>query len=919
MSYQANYQKAKQAGYSDQEIMEYLGTKDPAFEDKMMKAQEAGYSPQEVLGYFNSSSKQEEPEGALKSTFRTAAQVPLGVAEGTPYGIGASLFQLGALGESDLSVEEWHNLRKEYEKSGKTFDEEAYERGRQEMLGMIPTVSNIASKVEKETGIPLDAKTHLQKGIRFASAAGKISPKGYTIRGMNTALPRPVLGAAVEGVREVLLKMGVPEQVADIASFAILKKPTEGAGKIDVGVKEKPSGMPERGFESLKEKREVPAAKLNTINEKLSNDFQKVSDKIIQESPIGETANNIKNDPTFKQASRELLDQAQVIANETSGTLPTMHYKQALLKQAQTQIKGFALNEYKKNYMKYIKEAIDDVLPENMTYGELVEQYRENNRALGEYFEPGSSKAVNRAKKDALLDQNRAIASVIEKSHPELSQIFKEGNSRWTKIMDAEAVDSFVKEMFSEGKPNYKKMHDFFDKNGYDRLFKKALGEDGYKAFEQAMKDMLETEVPYNMMKATKERGIQDFLSKLIGFKISPKVGLAQVGWDVAQTAYRGLINSLLDKPKLAFVFEKAVKQAKNGNFKAAEEGFKTVQAEVMDNAKPNTPSNQKTPRSETVDITPKIKQIESSSKQPQQIDFAGPSAPLGLPEGKQPKLIEYKPKPLSEQTPKERAEGLARQNFKDVVEGKPISAPAKQELKKVRASLLTTRGQGQQFHGTKSPIKELSEDIYSSSSPNNIYGPGFYTTDALDIADGYANSFAGTPAWMRKMFSDKEHKPIVYQIKEKTPQKIYDAEQSIKEFQEWWLERMMSQYQFAKKKTPNGKNLENFEIYKEEMLDYLPNEILFTSEPRSVREFYDEIRDWGYSEEITVHDMNEYFDEIQSLLERKGFQGISHKGGLLTDNHEHVVKIYWEPQNLEIQEFSYPKFKKVPNPNKLK
>jgi hypothetical protein len=60
MNYQDKYQKAKQSGYSDEEIMEYLGTKDPAFEGKMKKAQDAGYNPEEVLNYFNTSSKEKE-------------------------------------------------------------------------------------------------------------------------------------------------------------------------------------------------------------------------------------------------------------------------------------------------------------------------------------------------------------------------------------------------------------------------------------------------------------------------------------------------------------------------------------------------------------------------------------------------------------------------------------------------------------------------------------------------------------------------------------------------------------------------------------------------------------------------------------------------------------------------------------------
>lgn len=60
MIYQEKYQKAKEAGYTDQEIMEYLGTQDPSFEQKMIKAQEAGYTPEEVVGYFNAPPPKQE-------------------------------------------------------------------------------------------------------------------------------------------------------------------------------------------------------------------------------------------------------------------------------------------------------------------------------------------------------------------------------------------------------------------------------------------------------------------------------------------------------------------------------------------------------------------------------------------------------------------------------------------------------------------------------------------------------------------------------------------------------------------------------------------------------------------------------------------------------------------------------------------
>ena len=60
MNYQEKYQKAKQSGYSDEEIMEYLSQKDPSFTEKIQQAQNVGYTPEEVLNYFNSAPKEKE-------------------------------------------------------------------------------------------------------------------------------------------------------------------------------------------------------------------------------------------------------------------------------------------------------------------------------------------------------------------------------------------------------------------------------------------------------------------------------------------------------------------------------------------------------------------------------------------------------------------------------------------------------------------------------------------------------------------------------------------------------------------------------------------------------------------------------------------------------------------------------------------
>jgi len=71
------------------------------------------------------------------------------------------------------------------------------------------------------------------------------------------------------------------------------------------------------------------------------------------------------------------------------------------------------------------------------------------------------------------------------------------------------------------------------------------------------------------------------------------------------------------------------------------------------------------------------------------------------------------------------------------------------------------TRGQGFQFHGTSKPINEFGQ-YYDNYSSNNIYGQGFYTTDAMDIARGYTKKGLGQDA-------------VIYKIEETEPVNFLD------------------------------------------------------------------------------------------------------------------------------------------------
>ena len=526
----------------------------------------------------------ENQEPWWKDLSRTALQIPQALADTTTPGIIANMWQMLAVGEV-MDPEEIEHIEMIAKREGVPFDKEAYIEAAENALNSVPTVSNIAREVEEKTGIPLEPKTRIQKGLRFLTTASRLSPKGYTIRGMNTSLPKPVLGAAVEGTKEVLTELGLPEQVSELASFGILKQPTKGSGSISIGSKQKPSGLTERNFEKTQKPKEISETAYKNINEKVGSDFKNISDQIIKESPVGETFDNLRQNPAFKQESRELIKQAQEIADEIPGNFDVKSLKKEYADISAKKTKGFAESEYDIKYKKFMKEASNSIDAKKNSPGKLVEQYRKNNDDLTKYFEPGSSKALNNAKRDSLLDQNRAIANFMEKNFPEseLSSVFKEGNERWTKIMDAEAVDSFVDELFKD-KINYKKMNEFFDQQGYEFKFKRALGEKGYKDFQQLLKDTLSSESAYKMLNVAKDKGYNELFTTGLAYILHPELGTAKFGFDASKKTYKGIINTLIDKPQIGITWKEGIKDLKKGDFKSAEKKFNILNNEIITN-----------------------------------------------------------------------------------------------------------------------------------------------------------------------------------------------------------------------------------------------------------------------------------------------------------------------------------------------
>lgn len=203
--------------------------------------------------------------------------------------------------------------------------------------------------------------------------------------------------------------------------------------------------------------------------------------------------------------------------------------------------------------------------------------------------------------------------------------------------------------------------------------------------------------------------------------------------------------------------------------------------------------------------------------------------------------------------TPQQIDDAIAREEitFKDL-SFFPKDIP---NTKKTPPPLPETRGGNIQYHGTTSNIGKtgIISDAYSS---DNIYGQGFYTTDAMDIAKGYTKKGLGENA-------------VIYQVKEKAPVKFLDLNAvTARELSERAEVVSLPQVQDALNDLPEG---------------------------ATGTDLYDWIRQ---NVDLPKDEIQEIFFSIQDNLTIKGFGGVSHIGGKFSGKNPHRVKIYFDPKN---------------------
>ena len=175
-------------------------------------------------------------------------------------------------------------------------------------------------------------------------------------------------------------------------------------------------------------------------------------------------------------------------------------------------------------------------------------------------------------------------------------------------------------------------------------------------------------------------------------------------------------------------------------------------------------------------------------------------------------------------------------------------------------------------YHGAKGelPEKLVGFEEYSSYRGGAVYGDGFYTTSRTGTAKGYAGK-----------------KGKLYEVTPKKELKLFDMEQpappSIKQYIKKSYEDLQGDY--------DGR-----------ILDFLEE-----NPKASLAELYDEMRALSSYERIPIWEVEAYFHELNSILQKSGYKGLRHKGGVLSSRpKKHEVNIYWNPgKDLDIKPVS--------------
>lgn len=531
---------------------------------------------QDFWGQFKRVEPQ-KPESIAKSAGRLAAQPVIGAADITGPGILTNAWNLLGSAEALDELRSWKEgreaeLRQKFPTAPwpeePVFDEQKYLEALQNASKLVPTPSNIASFLEEQTGLPLEAKTKLQRYLRTAGSAAKMVSGAPLVRAQAGVIA-PAAQAGLEAA-------GVPEALAEplaLGTAAVTPKVSS------VEAITKPSGMPERRFEALKSKRVVTPEQAKSVREAVTQDVKDATERLLTkksqvrramtEDPIGFVEDLDKD----FEAVQNLVEDLPV-EEVDAGTLLQSIRRQKQLKDS----RGITRSEAEKSYDRQMKSVVKELgKAEEVSPTTLLEQFRKNNKELRKFYQPGASQGANEGVKDALLDYNRAIADVFESKFPEseFNKLFKASNETFSEVSRLKAIDEFMDKVFQDGKINFTEVEKLPKRESLKRDLIKTIGKDGYRDFVQIMKELKSTQRAMKLLSESASPSISDFFKEALKF-------ITYKPWGLVSAGIKGVNfvrNSLLANKKYRVELGSTLKDLKRGRFAAAQQGIKSLEA----------------------------------------------------------------------------------------------------------------------------------------------------------------------------------------------------------------------------------------------------------------------------------------------------------------------------------------------------
>lgn len=487
MSFQEKYRRSREAGYSDQEIVEYLEQHDPTFAEKMQKSMDLGYTPQQVLAHFNSAPKpkKEREEGKIekygKDILKQGAQ-GFGIGALGTYGDILDLFGFQPKetlpGEKIKYQRESDILQREQEGKRPSFGE-LMELGGDEDI--IPRYSKLPSSHEvgefgKQLGLVSEPKT---AAGRYSKRIGKLGGGASSLGGSGVVAPI-VAGAAGQTLEEAGAPPWMQAGAEIIAALKFAPKTTAApitskSKEVESVIKDlRKAGYSENDItlaKSALEDRKI-LKKFASLTPKAENAIQqgiKHSEELFKEQVK-------KGLPGYAEGGLPYLEkQASNLYNsmeELAASVPVKNKEpvKKAITGAIDYLEKYPLLDEQKKFIEFMKDGLNKV-----DKADTAEFFTGFYRNLGKAGNWGNPK-----QKEHLLGLvKNGIKESFSESGPEAAKFgkyFEATNEGWKKWLDARDFMEIIEKTQNVDGMNFKKLTNILnDPKNYD-LAKKVLG-----------------------------------------------------------------------------------------------------------------------------------------------------------------------------------------------------------------------------------------------------------------------------------------------------------------------------------------------------------------------------------------------------------------------------------------------------------